>query len=429
MNVKDRDCVKFRRVVVTGLGAVTPLGNSVADFWKNAVSGVSGAGHITRFDTTHFKTKFACEVKGFDPLAFLEQKEARKLDPCCHYALAAADEAIHSAGLNKEVIDQTLDRTKIGVIWSSGMGGLSTLDEQLCEYAGRRGRPRFNPFFITKIISNMGAGLISIRHGFHGINFATVSACASSTNAIADAFTYLRLGRANIIIAGGAEAAITESGVGGFSAMKALSERNEAPESASRPFDIGRDGFVMGEGAGALVMEDLEHALARGAAIYAELIGAGFAADAYHITATHPEGLGAYLSMKDALEDAGIEPVDVDYINAHATSTPTGDTGEIKAISKLIAGQSSNLSISATKSMTGHLLGAAGAVEALICIKAIDDGIVPPTINTTTVDPAIPGHLDLTLFKARQRPVNISLSNTFGFGGHNATVIFRKYIS
>jgi 3-oxoacyl-[acyl-carrier-protein] synthase II len=414
--------MELKRVVITGLGAVTPLGNSVDEYWKNLRAGVSGSRPITRFDTTNFKTNFACEVKDFDPLNYFDSKEARKLDPFCHYALVAAAEAVKSSG----ILQDTIDRTRVGVIWSSGMGGLTTLDDQLIEYAGRRGKPRFSPFFITKIISNMASGLISIKYGFQGVNFTPVSACASSTNALADALMYIRLGKADVIIAGGSEAVVSESGVGGFNAMKALSERNESAETASRPFDVSRDGFVMGEGAGALVLEELEHAKARGVKMYAELIGAGLAADAYHMTATHPEGIGAYLAMKDALADAHISPPDVDYINAHATSTPQGDASEMRAIARLFGNNLQRLSISATKSMTGHLLGAAGAVEAIACVKAIQDNVVPPTINTTTVDPEVPAGADLTLGKERARSINIAMSNTFGFGGHNAIVIFRK---
>jgi 3-oxoacyl-[acyl-carrier-protein] synthase II len=415
--------MELKRAVVTGMGAITPLGNTTADFWRGLCAGVSGAQPITRFDTTNYKTKFACEVKGFDPLNYFDTKEARKLDPFCHYALVAAGEAVNNAALSPD----TIDRTKAGVIWSSGMGGLTTIDDQITEYAGRRGKPRFSPFFITKIISNMAAGLISIRYRFQGVNFSPVSACASSTNALADALMYIRLGKANVIIAGGAEAVVTESGVGGFNAMKALSERNDSPKTASRPFDAARDGFVMGEGAGALVVEELEHARSRGAKIHAELIGAGCAADAYHMTATHPEGIGAYLAMKAALDDAGIAPSEVDYINAHATSTPAGDMSEIKAVSRLFGEHLSRLSISATKSMTGHLLGAAGAVEAIAGVKAIEDGIIPPTINTHVLDAEVPGGADLTLGKARMRTVNIAMSNTFGFGGHNAIVVFKRY--
>jgi 3-oxoacyl-[acyl-carrier-protein] synthase II len=415
--------VELKRVVVTGLGAVTPLGSRVDDLWRNLVAGVSGAGMITHFDATNFKTRFACQVKGFDPVDHFDVKEARKLDPFCQYSLVSAEEAFRDAGLH----ESGFDRTRAGVIWASGMGGLTTLDEQLIDYAGRRGNPRFNPFFIPKIISNMGAGMISIKYGLQGINMSTVSACASSTNAIADALMYIRLGKADIIVAGGAEAVITESGIGGFNAMKALSERNDAYETASRPFDTGRDGFVMGEGAGALILEELEHARARGARIYAEIIGAGFAADAYHMTATHPDGLGASRAMQDALADAGLQPSEVEYINAHATSTPLGDISEIKAIAKVFGEHLATLSISATKSMTGHLLGAAGALEAIVCIKAIQEGTVPPTISTTDIDPEVPEGTDLTLGKARHRTINVAMSNTFGFGGHNAIALFRKH--
>lgn len=414
--------MNLKRVVITGLGAVTPLGNTVADYWKNLRAGISGAGPITRFDTTNFRTKFACEVKGFDPLDHFDAKEARKLDRFCQFALVATGEAMKDAGIDSGDIDCT----RAGVIWSSGMGGLTTLDEQLIEYAGHVNKPRFNPFFITKIILNMGAGLISIKYGFQGVNFSPVSACASSTNAIAEALLYIRLGKADVIIAGGSEAVITDSGVGGFNAMKALSERNDSPQTASRPFDVSRDGFVMGEGAGALIIEELEHAKSRGARIYAELIGAGVAADAYHMTATHPEGVGAYLAMRNALADAHLLPFEVDYINAHATSTPTGDTSEIKAISRLFNEHLPTLLISATKSMTGHLLGAAGAVEAIACVKAIQDNVVPPTINTENIDPEVPSNADLTLEKERRRPINIAMSNTFGFGGHNAIAVFSK---
>jgi 3-oxoacyl-[acyl-carrier-protein] synthase II len=415
--------MQSRRVVVTGLGAVTPLGNTVGQYWRNLRAGVSGAGAISKFDPSGFRTKFACEIKGFDPLDYCDSKEARRLDPYCHYALVAADEALRNSG----VLTDRLDRTRTGVIWASGMGGLSALDEQLCEYAGRRGRPRFNPFFITKILTNMASGLISIRHGLQGVNFAPVSACASSTNAIAEALLHIRCGQAEVIVAGGSEAAITESGVGGFSAMKALSERNEAPETASRPFAADRDGFVMGEGAGALVLEELSHAQARGAVILAELVGAGMAADAYHMTATHPEGVGAYLAMRNALADAGLTPAAVDYLNAHATSTPQGDLSESKAIARLFGEHLPRLSISATKSMTGHLLGAAGAIEAIACVLAIQDQVVPPTINTKALDPEVPAAIDLTLGREHSRPIQVAMSNTFGFGGHNAIVVFKRF--
>ena len=416
--------MKPKRVVVTGLGAVTPLGNSIHDYWQNLKSGVSGAGPITKFDATDFRTQFACEVKDFDPVSHFGQKETKKLDPFCQYALVAAEEAVQNAGIPSDRIDLT----RAGVIWASGMGGLGNLDEQLIEYAGRRGNPRFSPFFITKIIANMAAGLISIKYGFQGLNFAPVAACASSTNAIADALMYLRYGKADLIVVGGSEAAITESSVGGFNAMKALSERNDAPTEASRPFDVSRDGFVVGEGAGALILEELEHALNRGATIYAELVGMGLAADAYHMAAPHPEGAGAYLAMKNALDDAQLDPAAVDYLNTHATSTPQGDICEMKAVARLFGEHLARLSISATKSMTGHLLGAAGAIEAIACIKAIEENVVPPTINTTTVDPELPAGTDLTLGKSRSRRVDVAMSNTFGFGGHNAIVIFKRYV-
>lgn len=423
MNHSRERAVRFHRVVVTGLGALTPLGNTVGAFWRHATGGVSGAGPITRFDATAFKTRFACEVKHFDPRNHFDTKEARKLDPCVQYALVAAGEALTDARLEPG----SFDPVRAGVIWASGIGGLATLDEQLCEYAVHRGTPRFNPFFITKIIANMGAGLIAIRHGLRGPSFATVSACASSAHALADALIYLRLGRADLIVAGGAEAVVSESGVGGFNAMKALSECNDDPTRASRPFDRARDGFVIGEGAGALVLETLEHARRRGAPIYAELTGAGFATDAYHMTAPHPEGNGAYQAMKDALDDAGLVPDAIDYLNAHATSTLQGDVSEIRAITRLFGAHLPKLSISATKSMTGHLLGAAGATEAILCVKAITDGIVPPTINTADVDPAVPAETDLTLGEARHRPVAAAMSNSFGFGGHNAILVFQNY--
>ncbi|QAR34491.1 beta-ketoacyl-[acyl-carrier-protein] synthase II [Geovibrio thiophilus] len=414
--------MQLKRVVVTGLGAVSPLGNNVADSWNNLMSGVSGAGPITKFDASGFKTRFACEVKGFDTLSYFDAKEARRLDIFSHYSIAAADEAFRDANLNIA----EFDKTRAGVIWSSSVGGMPTMDEQIIDYASHRGKPRFSPFLVPKIITNIASGLISIRFGLMGINFCPVSACASSTNAIADAFNYIRLGKADIIITGGAESAICDSSMGGFNAMKALSERNDAPEKASRPFDKDRDGFVMGEGAAGLVLEEYEHAKARGAKIYAEVLGAGFAADAYHLTATHPEGMGAYLGMKNALEDADLKAEDVDYLNAHATSTPTGDDSEIRSIIKLFGEKPKNLSISATKSMTGHLLGAAGAIEALICVMTIKDGVIPPTINTENLDDDTPQGLDIILGKARKKSVNVAMSNTFGFGGHCAIAVFGK---
>jgi len=415
--------ITLKRVVVTGLGALTPLGNNVADTWKNLVNGVSGAGPITKFDASGFKTRFACEVKGFDPLKYFDAKEVRRLDLFAQYSIAAADEAFRDAGLDTA----EFDKNRAGVIWSSAVGGMPTMDEQMIEYAAHRGKPKFTPFLVPKIITDIAAGHISIRFGLHGINFCPVSACASSTNAIADAFNYIRLGMADIIVAGGAEGAICESSVGGFSSMKALSERNDEPEKASRPFDRDRDGFVMGEGAAGLILEEYEHAKARGAKIYAEMIGAGFGADAYHLTATHPEGLGAYLAMKTALDDAGITVEQVDYINMHATSTPVGDDSEIKSIVKLFGENPKNLSVSATKSMTGHLLGAAGAIESLICVMAVKEDIIPPTINTENVGDEIHKGIDLTLGKAKKKTVNVAMSNTFGFGGHCAIAAFEKY--
>lgn len=423
MNSHKKRTVELQRVVITGLGAVTPLGNTVTEFWNHATAGISGAGTITRFDVAGFKTRFACEVKNFDPRTYFDAKEVRKLDPCLRYALVAADEAIADARL----VPGTFDPARAGVIWASGVGGLGTIDEQICEYAAHRGTPRFSPFFITRIITNMGAGMIAIRHGLRGISFATVSACASSAHALADALTYLRLGKTDLIVAGGAEAVITESGVGGFNAMKALSERNDDPALASRPFDRERDGFVIGEGAGALVLETLDHALRRGAPIHAEVTGAGFATDAYHITAPHPEGEGAYQAMKNALDAAGLTPEAIDYLNAHATSTHHGDISEIRAIARLFGSHLPRLSISATKSMTGHLLGAAGATEAILCVKALEDGLVPPTINSVDLDSEVPAEADLTLKQACRRPLAVAMSNTFGFGGHNVILIFQKY--
>jgi len=414
---------ELKRVVVTGLGAITPLGNSADEFWNNIIEGKSGVGMITKFDTTHFKTKFAAEVKGFNAAAYFEKNEARKYDLFTQYAVAAAEEAIRHAGLDFE----KLNRNKIGVIWGSGNGGIQTFQEQLEEFFKNNRQPRFNPYFIPKIIADIPSGVISIRHGLRGLNFSTISACASSNTAIIDAFNYIRLGKANIIITGGSEAAINESGLGGFNASKALSVYNENPQLASRPFDIKRDGFVMGEGAGALIIESLDSALERGATIIAEIAGGGMAADAYHLTGTHPEGEGAYLGMLDALEDAAIDASQIDYVNAHATSTPLGDESELKAISRVF-GERSSLNISGTKSMTGHLLGAAGAVEAIITVKAIQENIVPPTINTNEVEPEWKDKLNLTLGKAQPKEIKYAMSNTFGFGGHIATTIFKKYV-
>ena len=414
--------ISLKRVVVTGLGALTPIGNDVNTFWKNIKAGTSGAAPITRFDTTEFKTKFACELKNFDIEKFMEKKEARKMDLFTQYAMVAAQEAIENAGIHTGDID----KTKIGVIWASGNGGMQTFEDQIVEFTQGGFIPKFNPFFIPKLISDIAAGQIAIKYGFMGINYCTVSACASSSSALVDAFNYIRLGKANVIVAGGSEAPITRAGIAGFNALKALSTRNEEPVTASRPFDTDRDGFVMGEGAGAIILEEYEHAIKRGATIYGEMVGGAMTADAYHLTATHPEGLGAKLGMKEALEDAELTLEDVDYINAHATSTPVGDISELKAITGLFGEQVKKLNVSATKSMTGHLLGAAGAIEAIACIKATQEDIVPPTINTTVLGEGIPTDVNLTIGKAQQRKVDVAMSNTFGFGGHNAIVVFTK---
>lgn len=415
--------VTLKRVVVTGLGALTPIGNDVNTFWNSLKAGTSGAGPITRFDTTEFKTKFACELKGFDIEKFMDKKDARKMDMFTQYAMVAAQEAVEDAGLNKEGIDKTM----VGVIWASGNGGMQTFEDQIVEFAQANFVPKFNPFFIPKLISDIAAGQISMKYGFMGVNYCTVSACASSSSALVDAFNFIRLGKANAIVAGGSEAPVTRAGIAGFNALKALSTRNDDPTSASRPFDADRDGFVMGEGAGAIILEEYEHAIARGATIYAEMVGGAMSADAYHLTATHPEGLGARLGMTRALEDAELTPEDVDYINAHATSTPLGDASELKGIIGVFGEHVTKLNISATKSMTGHLLGAAGAIEAIASIKATQDNIIPPTINTTTLGEGIPTDLNLTIGKAQEREVNVAMSNTFGFGGHNAIVVFKKY--
>ena len=418
--------MELKRVVVTGLGAVTPLGNTVPELWDSVVNGKSGAGPITHFDTSNFKTKFACEVKNFDASEFIDRKEARKMDLCSQYAIVEADEAIADAKI--EVEKENLD--KIGVIFGIGIGGIKTFEEEVLGYAKTKDTigPKFNPFFIPKMISDIGPGHVSIKYGFRGPNFTTTSACASSTNAIVDAFNYIRLGKANIIVTGGAEAAITEAGVGGFSSMHAISTRNDSPETASRPFSASRDGFVIGEGGACLILEEYEHAKARGAKIYAELAGCGLSADAYHITAPHPEGLGAMLVMNNALEDAEMKPEDIDYINVHGTSTPLGDIAETKAIKKVFGESAYKLNISSSKSMTGHLLGATGALEALICVLSIKNDIVTPTINFTEgdEDPEIDYKLNFTFNKAQKREVRAALSNTFGFGGHNASVIFKK---
>ncbi|MCU0410635.1 MAG: beta-ketoacyl-ACP synthase II [Bacteroidales bacterium] len=413
----------MRRVVVTGMGALTPLGNNLNDSWKGLVDGVSGAGLITHFDTSKFKTKFGCEVKGFDPANHFDRKEARKMDRYAQYALVAAEEAVRDAGLDPGASD----KDRAGVIWASGIGGLETFLEEVRAYVQGDGTPRFNPFFIPKMISDIAAGLISIKYGFRGPNFATVSACASSTNAIIDAFHYIRIGKADVFITGGSEASVNPVSVGGFNSMQALSTNNEEYSTASRPFDVTRDGFVIGEGAGALIVEELGHALARGAKIYAEIVGTGLTADAYHLTAPHPDGMGAFNVMKQAIEEAGLTTADIDYVNVHGTATPLGDIAETKAIVSLFGGNAYKLNISATKSMTGHLLGAAGAVEAIASVMAIVNDIVPPTINFKNPDPGIDQNLNLTLNKAQKRTVNVALSNTFGFGGHNASVLIRKF--
>ena len=414
--------MQLKRVVVTGLGALTPIGNTVQEFWTNLANGVSGAAPITRFNAEKFRTRFACEVKDFNPEDYLDRKEARKMDPFTRYAMVASTEAMTDSGIDTEQID--LDRA--GVIWGSGIGGLRTFQDEVTGFSNGDGTPRFNPFFIPKMIADISAGYISIKYQFRGPNFVTVSACASATNALIDAFTYIRTGRADIIVSGGSEAAVTEAGIGGFNAMKALSERNDDPATASRPFDKDRDGFVLGEGAGALILEEYEHAKSRGAKIYAELIGGGMSADAHHITAPHPEGIGATNVMKKALEDANVTPEEIDYINVHGTSTPLGDISETLAIKRVFGDHSYNLNISSTKSMTGHLLGAAGAVEAIASIMAIERQIIPPTINHFTDDENLDNKLNLTFNQAQQREVNIALSNTFGFGGHNTSIIFRK---
>ncbi len=413
----------MRRVVVTGMGALTPIGNNLQDLWKGLVDGVSGAGLITHFDTSKFKTRFACEIKNYDPANHFDRKESRKMDRYTQYAHVAADEAVKDAHLDPE----STDKDRSGVIWASGIGGIETILEEVKGFVTGDGTPRFSPFFIPKMISDIAAGMLSIRYGFRGPNFATVSACASSTNAIIDAYYYILLGKADLFIAGGSEASINPPGIGGFNAMQAMSTNNEEYATASRPFDVTRDGFVIGEGAGALILEELEHAKARGARIYAEVIGSGLTADAYHITAPHPDGIGAINVMKQAINEAGLKPSDVDYINVHGTSTPLGDVAETKAILTLFGEQAYKLNISATKSMTGHLLGAAGAVEAIATTMAVVHDIIPPTINFRNPDPAIDQNLNLTLNKAQQRTVNVALSNNFGFGGHNASILIRKF--
>jgi 3-oxoacyl-[acyl-carrier-protein] synthase II len=417
--------MQLKRVVVTGIGALTPLGNNLQDYWEGLINGVSGANPITQFNASKFKTRFACELKNFEPTDFLDRKEARKIDRFTQTALVASDQAVLDAKINKDNIN--VDRA--GVIFASGIGGIMTFQQEVMDFAKGDGTPRFNPFFIPKMILDIASGQISMRHGFRGPNFAVVSACASSTNAIIEAFNYIRLGKADIILTGGSESVICEAGVGGFNAMKALSERNDDYATASRPYDKDRDGFVMGEGAGVLVLEELEHALARGAHIYCEIAGGGATADAHHITAPHPEGLGAKNVMLAALDDAGMKPEDIDYINTHGTSTPLGDGAEVKAITHVFGEHAYELNISSTKSMTGHCLGAAGVVEAIACIQATVNDIVPPTINHFTDDPDLDPRLNFTFNKAQKRTVNAALSNTFGFGGHNAAVIVKKYVA
>ena len=419
--------MELKRVVVTGLGAITPLGHNVADTWAAVVDGVSGAGPITRFDASLFKTQFACEVKDFDPSLYFDRKEARKYDRYAQYAVIAAKEGVEDSGLDLEKVN----KNRVGVIFAAGIGGIRTFEEEVGGfYLNEDKGPRFNPFFIPKMIADIAAGHISMMYGFHGPKYATVSACASSTNALIDAFNNIRLGKADVIVTGGAEAAITVAGIGGFNAMHAISTRNDDPKGASRPFSASRDGFVMGEGGVCLFLEELEHALARGAKIYAEVAGGGMSADAYHLTATHPEGLGATLVMENALADAEMKPEEVDYINVHGTSTPVGDISEVKAIKKVFGQHAYDLNISSTKSMTGHLLGAAGAIEAMICVKSVENDIVPPTINFTEgdEDPEIDYKLNFTFNKAQKRTVNVALSNTFGFGGHNASIIVKKFV-
>ena len=412
-----------RRVVVTGMGALTPIGNGVSEFWESLISGVSGAADITYFDASKFKTKFACEIKGYNPEDYFERKEARKMDRFAQYALVSVDEAIKDSGLNVD----SLNKNKSGVIWGSGIGGLKTFQDEVLSFGDGNGTPRFNPFFIPKMISDIAPGMISIKYGFRGPNFATVSACASSANAITDALNYIRLGYADVMITGGSEAGVVKASIGGFNALHALSTRNDNPKTASRPFDKDRDGFVMGEGAGALILESYEHAKARGAKVYAELVGAGLSADAFHITAPHPEGLGAIAVMNNCINDAGVNPNKVDTINMHGTSTPLGDVAETMALSSVFGEHLYEMNINSTKSMTGHLLGAAGAVEAISSILSIKNNIVPPTINFETADEKIDSKINFTFNKAQKRNVNYAMSNTFGFGGHNACLMFSSF--
>lgn len=415
--------MQLKRVVVTGMGAVTPIGNTLDQYWNALIAGKSGAAEITHFDASKFKTQFACEIKDFDPLDFFDRKDARKLDRFTQYGAVAADQAIADSALDTEA----LDKFRVGVIWGAGIGGLETFQNEVLNFASGDGTPRFNPFFIPKMIADIAPGYISIKNGFMGPNYTTVSACASSANAIIDALNTIRLGTCDVVVTGGSEAAVTIAGVGGFNAMHALSTRNDSPQTASRPFDAERDGFVLGEGGGALVLEDLDHALKRGAKIYAEVIGGGLSSDAYHMTAPHPEGVGVVRVMENCLRDAGIDAKDVDAINTHGTSTPLGDVAELKAISKVFGAHASHISINSTKSMTGHLLGAAGAVEAISSVMSIREGIIPPTINHSNADENIDSSLDLTLNSPTKREVNIAMSNTFGFGGHNACVVLKKY--
>lgn len=415
--------MELKKVVITGIGALTPIGNTVPEYWDSLLKGISGAAPITHFDASKYKTQFACEVKGFDPSIFMDRKEMRKYDMFTQYGLVAADEAIADSG----IISDTVDKDRIGVIWGSGIGGLISLFNEVVDYAAGDGTPRFSPFFITKMIADIAAGHISIKHGLRGINFATVSACASSANALADAFNYIRLNKADAFVCGGSEAAITQAGVGGFNSMHALSTRNDDPKTASRPFDKDRDGFVLGEGAGALVVEELEHAKARGAKIYAEIVGVGMTADAYHMTSPHPEGECVYRAMKLALEEAGCTANMVDYINTHGTSTPVGDLPEVMGIKKLLGDHAPKVNINSTKSCTGHLLGAAGAIEAIATCLSIQNNIISPTINHFTDDPEIDPSLNFTFGKSQARTVNLAMSNTFGFGGHNVSIVFKKY--
>ena len=416
--------MSLRRVVVTGLGALTPIGNDIPSYWDGLISGKSGADLISYFDTSKFKTQFACELKGFDILNYLERKEARKLDKFAQYAIVCSDEAIEDSGLDFDKVD----RTRVGVIWGSGIGGFETIQNEMINFCDGDGTPRFNPFFIPKLIPDIAPGVISIRHGLKGPNFATVSACASSANSLIDSLNYIRLGYSDIIVSGGSEAGVTIAGIGGFNAVQALSKRNDDPKTASRPFDLDRDGFVLGEGGGCLILEELEHAKARGAKIYAEIGGAGLSSDAYHMTAPHPDGEGAISVMKNCLKDSNLNPEDIDAINMHGTSTPLGDKAEAKAIKEVFGDHAYNININSTKSMTGHLLGAAGAIEAISCVLSIKNGIVPPTINHFNHDPEIDNKLNFTFNEAQKRKVSVAMSNTFGFGGHNACVLIKEFV-